>query len=354
MPPQEPTIRSPKTLRLLAAAAVLAALAAIVLWRLRSGAFQWSRFAASFRGLHWPWFALAVFFVFLSYLGRALRWQVMLRPICPTASLDRLFRATVIGFAAVVLLGRPGELVRPYLIASRHRVSFTSQMAAWFLERILDLLMVLALFGFALAVVPASRLHLGPGLQFVFRTGGYLSAAIGLLCVALLLGFRHFSSQAEHRIASALAFLPARFQPRIRSVVGAFAQGMTTTSDAAYLQLLLAYSLLEWAILIAASFFLFKSIPVTSQFSLSQAAVFQGIVSFGGAVQIPAIGGGVQVASILVLSEVFGLPVDTSSAIALLLWAAVYLPVVPAGLLLGFREGFEWNKISEIRENMNV
>ena len=47
------------------------------------------------------------------------------------------------------LSGRPGELIRPYLIAVREKTPFSSQMAIWLLERIWDLLIVLAMFGFA-------------------------------------------------------------------------------------------------------------------------------------------------------------------------------------------------------------
>ena len=39
-----------------------------------------------------------------------------------------------------MLLGRPGEFVRPYLIAVKERVPVTSQLAIWVLERIFDLL----------------------------------------------------------------------------------------------------------------------------------------------------------------------------------------------------------------------
>ena len=38
----------------------------------------------------------------------------------------------------MVILGRAGELVRPYLISLKEQVPFSSQMAAWLLERILD------------------------------------------------------------------------------------------------------------------------------------------------------------------------------------------------------------------------
>ena len=62
-----------------------------------------------------------------------------MRPFAPHARFLKVLSATVIGFTGIVLLGRPGELIRPYLIAVRERTSFSSQMAIWLLERIWDL-----------------------------------------------------------------------------------------------------------------------------------------------------------------------------------------------------------------------
>jgi len=46
---------------------------------------------------------------------------------------------TLIGFTGLALLGRPGEFIRPYLIARQAKVSFSSQIAVWTVERIFDL-----------------------------------------------------------------------------------------------------------------------------------------------------------------------------------------------------------------------
>ena len=73
-----------------------------------------------------------------------------------------LLSATVIGFTAITLFGRPGEFVRPYLIAVKEQVPVPSQFAAWVLERIFDLLMALLVFGFALTRVQSSGVHVGP------------------------------------------------------------------------------------------------------------------------------------------------------------------------------------------------
>src|SRR5580700_6194601 len=118
--------------------------------------------------------------------GRALRWQVMLRPFGRTLSIGKLTSDTAIGFTAVILLGRVGEIVRPYLIALSAGLPLSSQLGAWILERLLDLLAVLLLFGFALIRVPAGSSHAGPGLQWVLGAGGYLIAFVGAVCLLFL------------------------------------------------------------------------------------------------------------------------------------------------------------------------
>ena len=52
---------------------------------------------------------LAVLVVCLAYLLRAYRWGALLAPLGP-ASIKHLFAATTIGFSAVFLIGRTGEV----------------------------------------------------------------------------------------------------------------------------------------------------------------------------------------------------------------------------------------------------
>ena len=88
------------------------------------------------------------------------------------------YTATTIGFTAIVVLGRPGEIVRPYLISVREKVSFSSQLAAWFLERVFDTLLILSIFGVALVLYTGDTRHAGAGLTWVLRTGGSIAWAI--------------------------------------------------------------------------------------------------------------------------------------------------------------------------------
>jgi len=329
-------------------------LLALLLYRLRTAPFQWQLFLSTFSQVNLGWLAGSVFFILLSYVGRALRWEVMLRPLGRTASLRKLTYDTAIGFTAVVLLGRPGELVRPYLISVSAGVPFSSQMAAWLLERILDLLAVLLLFGFGLTRIPSAGLKLGAGLRWVLGAGGYLAVFLGAACIVFLILFRNFADPVRRRLLEALAFLPGKHLERAERMIGAFSQGMQATRDRTFLTLLVSFTVLEWVIIVGSYYTLFKAIPATSGFNITDVVIFLGFVAFGSLVQIPGIGGGIQIAAIVLLTEIYHLPLEAATGLAIFLWIITFVVVVPFGLLCAFHEGVNWSKLKHLKEDMPV
>ncbi len=333
------------------AVALAVVVACVGAYRLRGAGFQWQVFFATFTNVDWYWLSASIALMLLTYFGRALRWQVMLRPLRPHPSLWNVTSATVIGFTAVVALGRVGELVRPYLISLKERVPLSSQVAALFLERLFDLLMVLLIFGIALARMPAG-LHLGPALHWALQKGGYFVATLGAICLVLLIAFRSFAVPAQRRILGAIGFLPAKFQVRIEKVLAAFVQGMECTRGRRSLGLLVGYTLLEWLIIVAGYYTLFRALPATASFALNDVMIFLGFIAFGSVVQIPGIGGGVQVAAVLVLTEIFGIKLEAASGLAILIWLLSWVAVVPFGLAFAFHDGLNWKRISHIQQDV--
>src|SRR5690349_8556669 len=76
----------------------------------------------------------AVIAIYFTYVLRAVRWKFFLEPL-KSGSLWALFVGQIFGFAAIFLIGRPGEVVRPAYIAAREYVSFASQSASLIMER---------------------------------------------------------------------------------------------------------------------------------------------------------------------------------------------------------------------------
>jgi uncharacterized protein (TIRG00374 family) len=331
---------------------------AVLLWflhaQLAARSFDWRLAEKSILGLRWQWLLVSIVPIFGTYYGRALRWAVFLRPLKAKPSIRNLLSATVIGFTAITLFGRPGEFVRPYLIAVKERVPVTSQFAAWILERIFDLLMALLVFAFALTRVNASGVQVGSKLAWVLATGGRV---VGVACVGILLvvlSFRHFAEPLSRWLIRWLSFLPERHFARVERLITAFVQGIEATRSDTALLAILGYSLFEWALIAACYWSLTQSFSRIGTLSFVDVLIFMGFVSFGAAVQIPGIGGGMQVVAVLVLTELFGWRLELATTFAFLIWILTFVAVVPIGFALALKEGLDWRSLRRIGEEASV
>jgi uncharacterized protein (TIRG00374 family) len=332
---------------------ILAILAAVlfVVYRWRHSGFAWAKFVAVFSDVDWSWLTLAMALILATYVGRALRWEVMLRPLSKQVRLWRLLVATCIGFTAVVLFGRAGEPVRPYLIARNAGVSFSSQVAAWLVERILDLLMVLLIFGIALTQISRSGIQPGARIESALEAAGLLAGITGALCLALLLGLHHFRGNIRTRLMEALSFLPEVLHQRVARFLHAFEEGMQSTQRTSYVWLLVTYTVIEWLVVAGSFFCVFRAFPATAGMRVTDVVIALGFVAFGSVLQIPGVGGGMQIATVLVLTEFYGVSLEAASGIALVLWIITFVVIVPLGLVLAFHEGIKWRSLRHIEES---
>ncbi|MGD0365255.1 MAG: lysylphosphatidylglycerol synthase transmembrane domain-containing protein [Bryobacteraceae bacterium] len=328
--------------------ALLAAGIWLVRLFLKSRGFDWRAFGATLLSLQWWWLAAASASVMAGYYGRALRWRVLMRPVKAEPSLWNLFTATVIGFSAITVLGRPGEFVRPYLIASKEKVSTSSQMAALVLERIYDVLIVLAIFGFALSRVRRSDATLGPALSWVFAMGGWFVGALSVVVLGLLIAFRHFSAAMRRRLLDALAALPEQHFKRADRLITAFVQGVESTKSQKAMLMVVWYTVVEWATITVTVYCVMRAFGGALHFGWLDVLIFLGFLAFGAVVQIPGVGGGTQVVSVLVLTQLFRVPLEVSTSVALVLWFISFVVVVPVGVALTLHEGIRWRTLKQL------
>lgn len=320
---------------------------------LATRSFDWRLAVDSIARLRWSWLLLAMLAIFATYYGRALRWAVMLRPLKARPSVRNLLSATVIGFTAITLFGRAGELVRPYLIARKEQVPVSSQLATLLLERMFDLLMALVLFGFALARVNAEGIAVGPTLTTVLALGGKFLSFMGIILLVVLLFCRHFAEPARRRITDALRFLPESQFLKCERLVSAFVQGVESTRSDSALLLMLLYSAAEWVLIVACYWCIVESFPMIN-ITFVDIIIFIGFISFGAAVQLPGIGGGIQVASVIVLTELFGTRLEVATTFAFLIWIMTCVVITPIGLLAALREGLEWRGLSHVGREVSM
>lgn len=327
-----------------AAAVVVAAVALLVRRAIQSG-FDWALFGQTMKEASVPWICCGWALSVLSYWGRAERWLVMLRPLSPGAGRWSVFRDTAIGYSALILLGRAGELVRPWLIARSNRLPLTSQLSAWLLERVYDTLIVLGFFGFALISASDQTRVRHPAVHWLLDTGGVALGIFAVLCLIALVALHGVPQTIERRMQSIVAVLPdSRRESASKLVASLLSTLRAANSWSAVLQMF-AWSLVEWLILILTYFSIFVAFPETSRFTIPEVIAFMGFVSFGSIVQIPGLGGGVQLAAVLVLTEFYAIPLAAATGIALVIWIISFVGIMPLGLALALHQGLSWTQL---------
>ena len=316
--------------------------------QLSARGFDWALAGSAVARLRWPWLLFSLVPMLGTYYGRALRWAVFLRPLKPHPSMRNLLVATVIGFTAITLFGRAGDFVRPYLIAVKEKVPVTSQIASWLLERIFDLLMASLLLGFALSRLQAPDVHVGPKLAWVLMFGGKIVGVSCVVVLVVLLSLRHFAEPVQRKLIRAARLLPDKWFKGAEKTITALVQGVESTRSDAALVLMLAYSLLEWALIAGCYWGLAQAFAGVINLTFVDILILMGFVSFGGVVQIPGVGGGTQVVAILVLTELYGVRLEVAASFALLLWILTFVAIVPVGLSLALKEGLDWHSLRKI------
>src|SRR5437588_8539185 len=138
--------------RILASVLVFLILAVLIYLQYRHWrTFDWGTFWSQTHRIK-KWHVLhGIGLIYLAYIVRAVRWKIFLKPVRPKTTVAELVSPTLVGFAGLALLGRAGEFIRPYLIARRTDLSFSSPLSVWAVERIFDIgafsfLILLAIF----------------------------------------------------------------------------------------------------------------------------------------------------------------------------------------------------------------
>lgn len=169
-----------------------------------------------FRDVKW-WTipAYAVTFLAMTWF-RAVRWRFLLRSFVEVPK-RRIFTISCIGFAAILLLPfRLGELVRPYMVREKGKVSLSSATGTVVGERVVDGLFLSGLLAIALVTVP----HLVPLPETVVglpirvqhvRTSGFVM--LGVFASAFVTIFAFYFARDLARKATLTVF--GVFSPRL-------------------------------------------------------------------------------------------------------------------------------------------
>lgn len=226
---------------------VLCLLAAAILWWF-GRKLNWHEVGESVKQADWVLLAVAVLVISAVYLFRAFRWRAFLAPLAPT-SLRHLFAATTVGFSAVFLIGRAGEIVRPVVLPMRDsRIRLSASLVTVFVERIYDSMAVILLFAINLLWLRLPGRDSGELTRI--RTAGLILLGFAFVVVVGMALFRRRSELAIsgwERIVGNRWFMPARLNRIVVGLLQQLAKALRVLVDIRELALTVMWTIFVWA-----------------------------------------------------------------------------------------------------------
>ena len=242
--------------------------------------------------------------------------------------------------------GRGGA---PYLVARHYGLSTSAAFASIILERLFDLIVVLALFASYLYVFPAPAAQQAGALDGALQTGGALAGlgAAGALATLCWLTWKR---------EGALAFFDRVFARLPRKVGGALSRALHSftlglgvlRASPGHLAAIAAQSVLVWLLIALGLHWNNRAFGLELPFR--SAFLMLGFLTVGVAVPTPGMVGGFHLAYQVALTSVFGVSETTAVAAALSSHALTNLPVLVLGLVFLGREGLSWGGVARLAE----
>jgi len=323
--------------------AVLVALAIHSRHRLHLTDFTWRKFAHAVSEANITLLLLSVLVIYGCYAIRAVRWQRFSRYVGRSTFLST-YSATLMGFAGIFLLARFGEPVRPLLLARKNKAPVASMFGIWVLERLFDFASAVVLAAISVLVFAGRLSDAGADTDSLnkARTGGWVLVGILAALIALLLYFRlHGAGELYKRLEKWRQ--GTGWRKAFAGAITGFSEGLQAIRSVTDLVLAVAYSAAHWALV--ALIYLMVSRAFGEAFPHSTmnypgAMVLLAFTLVGSTLQLPAVGGGAQIASIIALTTIFGVDNEPATAIAIMLWLVTFASCILVGIPLLIHEGF--------------
>jgi hypothetical protein len=187
-----------------------------------------------------------------------------------------------------------------------------------------------------------------PEYYLRFREAGFfLAAVVAGTSIAAVFILRYGERMAIW-IEQEFSHLPSQFAHKLGRKVREFGIGLNTIHGPWSLLWLSLVSVGMWYVIALSYKEITHSYDAAAlDIPVSQLLILMFASMVGSMLQLPAVGGGSQMATIATLSSVFDAPPEVAASCGILLWLVTFAAVVPVGLALSHHERLSLRKLSE-------
>lgn len=292
---------------------------------------------------------LPIIVIYACFAIRALRWQLFQGNL-GSSRFWVIYKMTLAGFAAMFILGRAGEPVRPLLLARKEKLPIADMFGIYALERLFDTASAAVIAALALL---SFNSHARSGeaattLGTAARTAGSLLFAGVTVAVVFLVYLRlHGSAVLERRLQG---WREAHgWRKSVAGILLGLVRGVQAIRDLRELLVAILYSAVHWFLILLVYYWGTHSFGgQLGKLSLGDVMLVMAFSLVGSAIQLPAVGGGAQLASFIVYNQIFEVQREPAMAAAVVLWLIGFAVVTLAGVPFLIQEGMSLGKLREL------
>ncbi len=313
---------------------------------------NWQEVVQNLRKANAFYLILATLVICVGYLLRAVRWKVLLAPITKT-SLKELFATTTVGYAAVFLVGRAGEIVRPMWLPMRDpNVRPSAALVTLGVERVFDLASLICFFSLNLFwfTIPAGREQ---EVAYIKLVGNLMLVGVFVGFLALFI-YHKFSAPFIEWAEKAVdkSWIPARVGRIVISILMQLAVALNILKDWREIAWIIFWTILLWLSIAVPTWFVLLAFDLPLSFSDS--LFIMGWAAVGSIVPTPGGAAGAFHAATARGLIFLNVDAEQSAAVSIAMHLVYFAPAVFFGVYYFLRGDMSLARLKSLLSGNNI
>jgi uncharacterized protein (TIRG00374 family) len=301
-----------------------------IFWKIYKG--EWGKVGDALKNLNYFWIGVSIVLSILSQISRAIRWNMLIRPLGYNPRLGNTFLSVLVLYLVNLIVPRGGEVARCIVLSKSEKIPFTKLVGTVFIERLADLmtLTTLSIIVFISQIRILVKLYnsiqeVQSGLSKLFTLKALI---IGILLIILLFAglflFRAIVKKNSNKESS--------FAIKLRELKNNVIEGIKSIAKLKNKWNFIGHSLLIFILWLFMLYVIFLAFEPTRHLSL-----WTGIVTFliGGVAMILPISGGIGIWHLAVSYTLvlYGISIEDGEIFALIAHTTTNMIYIILGLI---------------------
>lgn len=290
---------------------------------------KWTEIKAALQNARFYLIGPVVIILLLSHYVRALRWRLLMEPLGYKPGKANTFFAVMIGYLANQAFPRLGEVLKCTILSRYENIPADKLVGTIILERLIDAISLLIVFGITLAIQPGLYAQLvenvfTPAAASTEETNKIPPYVYLLILIAIVIIITAIWMRIKKKKVADILFTLKRIPGRIWQGLSAI-QHLKKPGQFIFLTLLL------WVLYLSGGYIGFKALQATELFGIKEAFTILSAGSIGMVVTP----GGIGLYPYLIgeTMHMYGLQLSIAKAFGWLLWLAQTAVILFGGLL---------------------